>query len=114
MSKSFFYAVKNGYEPGIYTNWNACSQQVNGFSNAKFKKFRDYSDAVEWLNETPSHVNGTCYAVSNGRRTGIYTTWKECEDQIKFYSNAKYFRFSTLKEAENWLRCQSELKYECK
>lgn len=114
MSKSFFYVVKNGYEPGIYTNWNDCLHQVNGFSNAKFKKFRDYSDAVEWLNEPPLHLNVTYYAVSNGRQPGIYTTWEECEKQIKFYSNAKYLRLSTLKEAENWLSCQLELKYECK
>ena len=40
------------------------------------------------------------YAVFKGRKTGIYTTWAECERQVKGYSNAAFKSFKTKKEAE--------------
>ncbi len=40
------------------------------------------------------------YVVWKGLRPGIYTTWKECELQIKGYQDARYKSYSTLQEAE--------------
>ena len=35
----FYYAVARGNNIGIYNTWNECKLQVDGFRDAKFKKF---------------------------------------------------------------------------
>lgn len=39
------------------------------------------------------------YAVRNGRKPGVYTTWAECEAQVKGYGGAIYKSFATEQEA---------------
>lgn len=40
------------------------------------------------------------YVVWKGRKKGIFTSWAECEKQVKGYKDAEYKAFATLKEAE--------------
>ncbi|MBP7497884.1 MAG: ribonuclease H family protein [Bacteroidales bacterium] len=40
------------------------------------------------------------YVVWEGLKPGIYRTWKECEAQIKGFTNAKYKSFASSQEAE--------------
>lgn len=40
------------------------------------------------------------YVVWQGRETGVFTDWKECEAQIKGFEAAKYKSFDSLEEAE--------------
>jgi len=40
------------------------------------------------------------YVVWQGKETGIFTDWKECEKQIKGVEGAQYKSFDTLQEAE--------------
>ncbi|HEV7348632.1 ribonuclease H family protein [Telluribacter sp.] len=40
------------------------------------------------------------YVVWQGRQTGVFTDWKECEAQIKGFPEARYKSFDSLKEAE--------------
>ena len=44
-----FYAVKKGYQPGIYGSWPECQRQVSGFNGAVYKGFADYQSAAAWL-----------------------------------------------------------------
>jgi ribonuclease HI len=44
------------------------------------------------------------YVVWKGRKTGIFTSWAECEKQVKGFVGAKYKAFDTLKEAESALK----------
>ena len=53
MSK--YYAVKKGKKTGIYTTWNDCQLQVNGFSGAKFKSFKHYDEALSYLNDNSNN-----------------------------------------------------------
>lgn len=41
----FFYAVKKGFKPGVYTSWDECKSQVDKFPAASFKKFASEKDA---------------------------------------------------------------------
>lgn len=41
----FFYAVKKGFKPGVYTSWDECKSQVDKFPSATFKKFASERDA---------------------------------------------------------------------
>lgn len=43
------------------------------------------------------------YAVRVGRRVGVYTNWTECEQQVKGHSGAEYKKFSTRKEADDYI-----------
>lgn len=40
------------------------------------------------------------YAVAVGKRTGIFTSWAECQDQTKGISGAVYKKFSSESEAK--------------
>lgn len=39
------------------------------------------------------------YGVKQGKKVGIYNTWKECEEQVKGHSGAVYKKFSSYEEA---------------
>jgi ribonuclease HI len=45
-----FYAVKEGFNTGIYSTWNECEKQVKGYKNPKFKKFNTYEEAENFNN----------------------------------------------------------------
>ena len=47
--------------------------------------------------------NKKYYAVRNGRKIGIYTTWDECKKQTCGYSGAEYKSFPSRQEAEAYL-----------
>ncbi len=60
-----FYAVKNGRVPGIYTTWEECKAQVDGFSGAVFKGFETKEEAYVFLGvetkEQKSDTEATAY-----------------------------------------------------
>ena len=41
------------------------------------------------------------YVVWKGRKTGIFTSWAECEKQVKGFVGAEFKAFGLLKEAES-------------
>ncbi|KAM7537617.1 hypothetical protein Aperf_G00000077815 [Anoplocephala perfoliata] len=47
------------------------------------------------------------YAVRAGRIPGIYQNWPECHKQVSGFSGAVFRKFSTLAEAENFIRNDS-------
>lgn len=52
------------------------------------------------------------YAVKNGVVPGIYTTWPDCEAQVKGFKGALYKSFGTLEEAEKYVYGESLPKNE--
>jgi ribonuclease HI len=50
MSQRFYYAVKVGNQPGIYTTWDECKEQINGIKDAKFMKFKTIASAEAFIN----------------------------------------------------------------
>lgn len=44
-SKSKYYVVWVGQNPGIYNNWTDCQTQIKGFPNAKYKAFKSKEEA---------------------------------------------------------------------
>jgi ribonuclease HI len=45
MAKQKFYVVWEGHRPGVYTTWDACKKQVDGFNGAKYKSFESKAEA---------------------------------------------------------------------
>lgn len=46
-----FYAVKHGRVNGIYATWELCKEQVHGFKEAQFKKFKTKQEANDYIGE---------------------------------------------------------------
>jgi ribonuclease HI len=44
------------------------------------------------------------YAVANGKRVGIFLSWPECSESVKNFPNAKYKKFKTKEEAEQFIQ----------
>lgn len=43
------------------------------------------------------------YAVKSGRKTGVFTTWADCEAQVKGFNGAVYKSFGTIEDANAFL-----------
>ena len=46
-SKSKYYVVWVGQNPGIYNSWADCQAQIKGFPNARYKSFKSKAEAEE-------------------------------------------------------------------
>ena len=70
----------------------------------------DSASILESVHESSGIQSGTIkiepakyYAVRRGRKTGIYTSWSDCQSQIHGFSGAEYKSFSSREEAEEYL-----------
>ncbi|EED15006.1 ribonuclease H, putative [Talaromyces stipitatus ATCC 10500] len=114
-----YYAVKEGFRPGIYYNWSDCLAQVTGFKGAVFQSFPSLEEATSFLTgqKVASH-NGTAstnnengtrfYGVQRGRVPGVYSNWAEAQEQIKGYTRPRYKKFDTRQEAEEFVKMGQE------
>lgn len=50
MAKVKYYGVKKGLVPGVYTSWDECKAQVDGFSGAEYKSFKTEEEANDYVN----------------------------------------------------------------
>ena len=125
-----FYAVRVGYQPGVYHTWRDCLEQVKGFKKAMceraesqeplttlahgmliVKSFPTLTDAERFVaGENPIQANGyglslssRFYAVKNGRVPGIYTDWPSAQQQITGWQKPKHKCFTTRSEAQRFL-----------
>ncbi|KIV99555.1 hypothetical protein, variant [Verruconis gallopava] len=49
-SKMKYYAVAEGRNSGIYTDWPSAEQQIRGYSGAVYKSFRTHEEAEDFIN----------------------------------------------------------------
>ena len=47
-----YYVVWRGFKPGIYTTWEACKKQVEGFEKAQYKSFPSREEAESAFNQS--------------------------------------------------------------
>ena len=52
MAGKKYYAVKQGRETGIFTSWDVCKAQVQGYSGAVYKSFTTMEEAQAYLADT--------------------------------------------------------------
>ena len=48
--KLIYYAVKNGRKNGLYSTWEECKEQINGYSGAEYKKVQGKIAALKYIN----------------------------------------------------------------
>ncbi|MBR1446003.1 MAG: ribonuclease H family protein [Alloprevotella sp.] len=54
MAKQKYYVVWSGREPGIYTSWETCEQQVKGCEGAAYKSFATKEEACRaFMDDAP-------------------------------------------------------------
>lgn len=53
MAKKNFYVVWNGVKPGVYSSWNECKAQVDGYDGAIYKSFPSRELAEKAFNDNP-------------------------------------------------------------
>lgn len=130
MAKKNYYAVKVGLRTGIFKTWSECSACVQGYPGAKFKGFATLAEAEAFMDgsigvKTNKSIKGTkdennktykldskkfnsetqaYYVVRCGRLVGIFSTWKECEEQVKGYPGAQYKKVTGKSQALEYLR----------
>ncbi len=51
--KNKFYVVWKGYETGVFTTWEECFKQINGFAGALYKSFENLTQAQKAYAENP-------------------------------------------------------------
>lgn len=56
MAKVKYYGVKKGLVPGVYTSWDECKAQVDGFSGAEYKSFKTEAEANDYVNIEKENV----------------------------------------------------------
>jgi len=61
--KKNYYAVRQGRIPGIYSTWEECKQQVDGYSGAEYKGFAEKNDAFEYMGINVSENKSDCGGV---------------------------------------------------
>ena len=44
-----YYAVRRGRKIGVFTSWDKCKEQVNGYENASFKSFATREEAEAFI-----------------------------------------------------------------
>lgn len=64
-----FYAVKMGRRKGVYTSWNECKEQVNGFPNAIYKSFPTYEEAESFMNGESKE--GSSKKIKDGQKSDV-------------------------------------------
>lgn len=65
MSKKY-YAVRKGYNTGIFDTWDACKAQVDGFSGAEYKGFNDEEEAHKYLNSKGISISPNAVSIYTG------------------------------------------------
>ncbi|XP_033156133.1 ribonuclease H1 [Drosophila mauritiana] len=81
-----FYAVASGRKSGVYGSWAECEEQVKGFKNAKYKKFKTRQEADQFVNGCKSYVPQDV-AVPLGKGKAPLASWK---NSIKVNESPKY------------------------
>jgi ribonuclease HI len=58
MAKQKYYVVWKGKEPGIYSSWDDCKKQIDGFPEAVYKSFKDKTLAEKAFSEGSENYVG--------------------------------------------------------
>lgn len=72
MSKKKYYVVWKGKKPGIYSSWNVCKNQIDGFEGAQYKSFVSINEAEEAFSKKYEDYKG-----KNTKKPKLTSTEKE-------------------------------------
>jgi ribonuclease HI len=87
MAKQKYYVVWAGRKPGIYTSWDECKKQVDGYQQAKYKSYpsRDEAEAAYKAGASKSWGQGGTGAAASAA-SGKKRAATDTEDEIDYNS----------------------------
>tara|TARA_A100001015_G_C15009578_1_gene722346 strand:- start:1447 stop:2376 length:930 start_codon:yes stop_codon:yes gene_type:complete len=92
-----YYVVHKGKKPGIYSNWDECKKQVDGFNGPIFKKFENKKDADDFLKNGFKNNNGTKFVkkeiVDKKNEKLIENELNSDEEKIFIYTDGSCIKF---------------------
>jgi ribonuclease HI len=53
LKKQKYYVVWKGRETGVFSSWDECKKQIEGFAEAKYKSFESLAEAEKAFGENP-------------------------------------------------------------
>ncbi|KAH6917081.1 ribonuclease H-like domain-containing protein [Coprinopsis sp. MPI-PUGE-AT-0042] len=72
--KGGYYAVRSGRTPGIYTKWDDCKAQVDGFTGAKYQKFDTAEQAAAFIEGTTTPAAASSSSAQAGSSSAAETS----------------------------------------
>ena len=99
-----YYAVRKGRKIGIYTDWESCRSQVEGFSGAEYKSFLKKPDAEDYLKGGQKSESGGTVAYVDGSfnvKTGEYSFGAVIFSEEKTEEFSEKFSDSEMAEMRN-------------
>ena len=87
LSKTKYYAIIKGHNPGIYTDWATTNENVKGFAGAIYESFKTMEEAQEYIDK---------YNSSNSRNPDIPIT-----NQLDTLTNEQLSVINLLLQDEN-------------
>lgn len=82
-----YYAVKKGFEVGIYDNWDDCQKNTKGFKGALYKSFSNIEDAEKYMKENEK-IEDSKKLVDDSMSLHSVESLKE--DELIIYSDGSY------------------------
>ena len=83
MAKNKFYAVRKGFETGVFFSWDEARKNVQGFPGAEYKGFSNIDDAYAFMEvkneEVKNDVSLECLDFDNIQK--IYTDGSYCSEK---------------------------------
>lgn len=81
------YIVAVGRDHGVYESWDACKEQVTGYSGSRFKSFTEQEDAMNYI----LHEMDTAppYVFSTEKKKYVYNNREKYISHIRIYLRSK-------------------------
>lgn len=84
-----YYAVRKGFNVGIFETWPECQEQITGFSNAEYKSFKILAEANEYLEkDIDASENTFVYGNTTDSKTNPYPPDKS--HMVQVYVDGSY------------------------
>ena len=85
-----YYAVRVGRQPGIYSSWDECKAQVNGYPNAKYKSFTTLEAAKQFMAPEAKATTEQAECVAYVDGSFDQSTFCYSYGVVLFYQQKKY------------------------
>ncbi|XP_068198598.1 ribonuclease H1 [Antennarius striatus] len=80
----FFYAVRRGLQPGVYSSWDECKSQVDRYPSARFMKFALERDAWAFVRGDGPAPAPTVKKVSQTEEPGVSLLPKRGPEPLEY------------------------------
>jgi len=103
-----YYAVHKGRQPGIYSTWSECQNQVKDFKNSVFKKFKTEQKAQQFVDKGWASIKKKKYTLDSWvkpTKKPAKTNSSVMKMNLATKTNARVIEVYTDGSADNVVKC---------